>query len=216
MTLAPTHHPREKLMERGAGIIAVAGFTALLLLTALTLAAETAPSQPPTTKAYKVSVFDKPRQDPSRKQVAEGVFVFAERRVAFEEVPEPLREEFMSRYREMFFSTEVDPNGCFALRHLGSEHGSVAVLAPYGLVGWQRSATDTITGRLFQSPDSTYDVTLIVKGDRFEGIGNGNLGFRSGATLVEHFVGERLPATRLADCFEEASELRQETKAPAP
>jgi len=199
-------------MDRGVGILPVATLAALLLLGAQSQAAE---PPPPSTTAYKVSVFDKPRRDPTRKQVAEGMFIFAERRVTFEEVPEMLREEFMSRYREIFFSTAVDPNGCFALRHLGSEHGSVAVLAPYGLVGWQHSAPDTITGRLFQSPDSTYDVTLIVKGDRLEGTGNGNLGFRSGATLVEHFYGERLPVARLADCFQEASELRQEAKEPA-
>jgi len=121
----------------------------------------------------------------------------------------------MSRYREFFFATEVDPNGCFALRHLGSERGSVAVLAPYGLVGWKPGAPDAVSGRLFQSPDSTYDVTLTVKGDRLEGTGNGNLGFRSGATLVEHFYGERLPAGRLEDCFQEASEIRQTGKEPS-
>ncbi|MEW6681577.1 MAG: hypothetical protein AB1451_01440 [Nitrospirota bacterium] len=198
-------------MDRVVRIIPVAGLAALLVLGAQTLAMESPPSQP-ASKAYKVSVFDKPRQDPSRKQVAEGLFVFAERRVAFEEVPETLREEFMSRYREIFFSTEVDPNGCFALRHLGSEHGSVAVLAPYGLVGWQHSAPDVMTGRLFQSPDSLYDLTLTMKDDRFEGTGNGNLGFRSGATLVEHFYGERVPMGRLADCFQEASEIRQAGK----
>ena len=202
-------------MDRGLRMIPVAGLATLLVFGAPTYAAETAPSQPPTVKAYKVSVFDKPRQDPSRKQVAEGIFVFAERRVAFEEVPVVLREEFMSRYREIFFSTEIDPNGCFALRHLGSEHGSGAVLAPYGLIGWQRSAPDTITGRLFQSPDSMYDLTLTVKGDRLEGTGNGKLGFRSGATLVEHFYGERLPAARLADCFQEASDLHHAVKEPA-
>ncbi len=184
-------------------------FLAAVPASATSQAAETAPSQPPTAKAYTVSVFDKPRQDPSRKQVAEGIVVFAERRVAFDEVPETLREEFMSRYREIYFATEVDPNGCFALRHLGSEHGSVAVLAPFGLVGWHRSAPDTITGRLFQSPDSMYDLTLTVKGDRFEGTGNGNLGFRGGATLVEYFYGERLPAAGLKDCFQETVDLKR-------
>lgn len=203
-------------MGRGIGVIPVVGLAALLALGVPIRAAETGPSQPPMTKAYKVSVFDKPRQDPTRKQVAKGIFVFAERRVAFEEVPSPLREEFMSRYREIFFSTEVDPNGCFALFHLGSEHGSVAVLAPYGLVGWKHGAPDTITGRLFQSPDSMYDVTLSIKGDRFEGTGNGNLGFRGGAKLVEHFYGERLPAARMADCFQEASEIKQPVKEPPP
>ena len=167
------------------------------------------------TKAYKVSVFDKPSKDPNRMQVAEGVFVFTERQLAFEEVPVSLREDFMARYREIFFATEVDPNGCFALRHLGSAHGSVAVLAPYGLVGWKPGASDTITGRLFQSPDSMYDLTLTVKGDRLEGTGNGSLGFRSGATLVEYFYGERLPDGRLTDCFREAAEIQEAGKKPA-
>ena len=201
-------------MAQSVGIMRAAGFATLLLLVAPTQAEET-PPPPSPTKAYKVSVFDKPRQDPGRKQLAEGVFVFMERRVSFEEVPNTLREDFMSRYREIFFSTEVDPNGCFALRHLGSEHGSVSVLAPYGLVGWKPGAADTITGRLFQSPDSMYDVTLTIKGDRFEGTGNGNLGFRSGATLVEHFYGERLPAGRLADCFQEALEIQHTGREPS-
>lgn len=196
-------------MNRLRGIVALAGVAALLALGAPSSAADNATSQPLTMKSYKVSVFDKPREDPARKQVAEGVLFFAERRVAFEEVPENLRDEFLFRYREIYFSTEIDPNGCFALRHLGSEHGSVAVLAPYGLVGWKHSAPDTLTGRLFQSPDSVYDLTLVAKGDRLEGTGKGTLGFRSGATLVEYFYGERLPAARLKDCFQEAVELQQ-------
>lgn len=200
-------------MDQAVRIMGVAGFATLLLVASIH--AEEGTSPPLPTKAYKVTVFDKPRQDLSRKQVAEGVFVFAERRVSFEEVPEALREDFMSRYREIFFSTEVDPNGCFALRHLESEQGSVSVLAPYGLVGWKAGAADTITGRLFQSPDSMYDVTLTMKGDRFEGTGNGKLGFRSGATLVEHFYGEPLRAARLADCFQEALEIQQTGREPA-
>jgi hypothetical protein len=201
-------------MDRARRRFPVVGLLALLVLGAPTHAAEGVP-QPPTVKVYKVSVFDKPRPDPTRKQVAEGVFVFAERRIAFEEVPEPLREEFMARYREIFFSTELDPNGCFALRHLGSEHGSVAVLAPFGLVGWKQSGPDAIAGRLFQSPDSMYDLTLTLKGDRLEGTGSGKLGFRGGATLDEHFYGERLVAAGLPDCFREASELQPARREPS-
>jgi hypothetical protein len=180
-------------MDHHIRIVPVAGLAALLVLGAPSHAADTATSQPPTTKAYKVSVFDRPRDAPGRKQVAEGMLIFADRRVAFEEVPEALREEFMSRFREIYFSTEVDPNGCFALYHLGSEHGSVAVLAPYGLVGWQHSAPETITGRLFQSPDSNYDLTLTVKGDRLEGTGNGNLGFRAGPPWSSIFMASAFP-----------------------
>jgi hypothetical protein len=168
------------------------------------------PPGPAGPRAYRISVFDKPATDRQRKQVAEGVVVFADRVVRFSEIRDPkLREDFLSRYRDVYFATELDPTGCFSLTHLGSEHGSIGVLAPYGLVAWQTSPDGTIVGRLYQSPDSTYDLTLTERGDRMEGTGNGSLGFRGGANLVEYFSGRRLPAANVSDCFHAANESRE-------
>jgi hypothetical protein len=172
---------------------------------------------PAGPRAYRIAVFDKPATDRQRKQVAVGVIVFADRVVRFSEIPDRrLREDFLSRYRDVYFATELDPTGCFSLTHLGSEHGSISVLAPYGLVAWQASPERTIVGRLYQSPDSTYDLTLTERGDRMEGTGNGNLGFRGGANLVEYFSGTRLPDANVSDCFHGAIELRDLVEPPSP
>ncbi|MFZ5862971.1 MAG: hypothetical protein ACOYXR_09045 [Nitrospirota bacterium] len=175
------------------------------------------PPVPTGPRVYRVSVFDKPATDRLRKQVAEGLFVFADRVVRFAEITDPaLRSDFLSRYRDVYFATEIDPTGCFTLTHLGSEHGSVGVLAPYGLVGWQTEASGAVTGRLYQSPDSTYDLTLTERGDRFDGVGKGTLGFRGGAMLTEYFSGVRLPDATLGECFQEAAAILHESKTPAP
>jgi hypothetical protein len=201
-------------MKRGQGwLFPFVGLAGLLAHGALAYATDAAP--PSSPRAYSVAVFDGPATDLQRKQVAQGILVFAERLVRFSEVPERLRDEFLSRYREIYFSTEVEPTGCFTLTHLGSERGSVGVLAPYGLVGWQTGEANTVTGRLYQSPDSTYDLTLTEKAGRLEGTGKGNLGFRSGAMLVEYFSGAQLPSVDLADCFRDALELREHAK-PLP
>jgi hypothetical protein len=190
--------------------LALAG---VLANAALARAADAVPA-PSSPRAYSVEVFDRPAGDPQRKQVAQGILLFADRLVRFSEVPEKLRDDFLSRYREIYFSTEVEPTGCFTLTHLGSERGSIGVLAPYGLVGWQTGDANAVTGRLYQSPDSTYDLTLTEKAGRLEGIGKGNLGFRSGAMLVEYFTGTRLPAADLTDCFRDALASREHAKPP--
>ncbi len=204
-------------MRDVAPITVVFGFVALLAGGAASV--EAADRQPTTTgpRVYRVSVFDKPTTDRLRKQVAEGVFVFADRVIRFSEVSNvKLRDDFLSRYRDVYFATELDPTGCFTLTHLGSEHGSVGVLAPYGLVAWQTEASGAITGRLYQSPDSTYDLTLTERGDRVDGVGKGNLGFRGGAMLVEYFSGVRLPDATLRECFQEAAGLLEQSKPPSP
>jgi hypothetical protein len=191
----------------------------LVLLACGTAAGQAAEPPPPPTgpRAYRVSVFDKPATDRLRKQVAEGVFVFAGRVVRFSEIPDlKLRDDFLSRYRDVYFATELDPTGCFTLTHLSSEHGSVGVLAPYGLVGWQTEPSGAITGRLYQSPDSTYDLTLTERGDRFDGVGKGNLGFRGGSMLVEYFSGARLPDATLGECFQAAEALLEQSTSPSP
>ncbi|MFZ5877267.1 MAG: hypothetical protein ACOYXU_12790 [Nitrospirota bacterium] len=193
------------------------GFLLMLACGPLTAEAAESPPAPAGPRAYRVAVFDKPATDRLRKQVAEGVIVFAERVVRFSEIPDAkLRADFLSRYRDVYFATELDPTGCFSLTHLGSEHGSIGVLAPYGLVAWQTSPERTIVGRLYQSPDSTYDLTLTERGDRMEGTGNGNLGFRGGANLVEYFSGTRLPAANVLDCFHDTMESRDQVVPRSP
>lgn len=190
------------------------------LLTLLACGAASAADPPPSPtgpRAYRISVFDKPATDRLRKQVAEGVVVFADRVVRFSEIPDPtLRDDFLSRYRDVYFATELDPTGCFTLTHLGSEHGSVGVLAPYGLVGWHTEASGAVTGRLYQSPDSAYDLTLAERGDRVEGVGKGTLGFRGGAMLVEYFSGTRLSEATLADCVSGAAAWVEQSKPASP
>jgi hypothetical protein len=204
-------------MTRGPALnAAISGLAALLLCAASVVAADPLPTAT-GPRAYRISVFDKPATDRQRKQVAGGVIVFADRVVRFSEIPDRrLREDFLSRYRDVYYATELDPTGCFSLTHLGSEHGSIGVLAPYGLVAWQRSPDRTIVGRLYQSPDSTYDLTLTERGDRMEGTGNGNLGFRGGANLVEYFSGTRLPVASVSDCFHGAIESRGLLEPPSP
>jgi hypothetical protein len=189
-----------------AGIVACGAFCA-----GVAQAADK-PEGPTGFRAYRVAIFDKPPADPLRTEVARGLLVFADRIVRFNEVPERLRDEFLSRYREIFFSSEVEPTGCFTLTHLSSEHASIGVLAPYGLVGWQAGPDATVTGRLYQSPDSVYDLTITETGDRLDGVGKGTLGLRGGATLVEYFTGARVPLAGLADCFREALELREKNR----
>jgi hypothetical protein len=195
----------------------IAGLLTLLACGTVSVEAADPPPSPTGPRAYRVSVFDKPVTDRLRKQVAEGIFVFADRVVRFSEIPNlKLRDDFLSRYRDVYFATELDPTGCFTLTHLGSEHGSVGVLAPYGLVAWQPETSGAITGRLYQSPDSTYDLTLTERGDRFDGVGKGNLGFRGGAMLVEYFSGARLPDAILGECFQDAAALLEQSKVPSP
>lgn len=195
----------------------VAGLLTLLACGAASVEAANALPSPTGPRAYRVSVFDKPATDRLRKQVAEGVFVFAGRVVRFSEISDlKLRDDFLSRYRDVYFATELDPTGCFTLTHLGSEHGSVGVLAPYGLVGWHTETSGAMTGRLYQSPDSTYDLTLTERGDRVEGVGKGNLGFRGGSMLVEYFSGARLLDATLGDCFQGAAALLEQSTSPSP
>jgi hypothetical protein len=168
------------------------------------------PLRVPKAAAFQISVMSGPSAEKEGQLIASGVFVMAGREIGGDEIPDSLKAEIGFRYRDIYDSTRWTPNGCFALKDLGSKEGSVGVLAPYGLVGWQEGPPDSIWGRLYQSPDSTYDLRLRVQGDRIGGTGQGNFGFSVGSTLIERFDGQRLGDADLKECFEQAAQLQRE------
>jgi hypothetical protein len=125
----------------------------------------------PPSGTYAVTICPSPC-DPSRPEgaVAIGHLVLEQRMYSAEEVRQ-VQALYGGRGAFLYRSAGGEPNACFGLSRPRPSR-SYAGLYPAGLTRWRISeGGDSITIRLFSSPDAHYRTTLRVRGGDLHGRG---------------------------------------------
>lgn len=130
----------------------------------------TSPRIPRVAGTYALTVCRASCDRDSGRVLTTGRLVLEERPYRLVDIPEPARS-FLERTERFLLYADAGgaPNACFAFDD--SAAGTLAGATRVGLTRWERSSGDTLTVRLYHSPDAGYDVRASIASGALVGRG---------------------------------------------
>lgn len=128
------------------------------------------PRTPPVAGTYALTVCRASCDRHSGRVLSTGRLVLEERPYYLTDIPEPARSFFERTERFLLYADAGGaPNACFAFD--AGTSGTLAGATRVGLTRWAMSSGDTLTVRLYHSPDAGYDVRASIVSGALAGRG---------------------------------------------